>query len=308
MQKIIQVSAKTFAEMKNIYTTNTTLPAGAAFRMKGKRVTVTGYTKSKKVMFQGVAAEQEAARWANDAVTNQQASTLPTSHPSAGLPVGFADWSVLGSDEVGTGSYFGPLTVAAVYVRADQVGTIAKLGVRDSKKLTDPEIIKLAKKVMASCPYHIVNLNPQLYNEKIKGRSQAALKALCHNLALAQVLAKIKPDSPDAILIDEFEQPRTYFRHLRGQQPIIKKNVYFRTKGEQAHVAVAAASVVARYYSLQMMDQLSEEAGMTLPIGAGHVVDEVAARLLHHHQDLGQFAKLHFANTAKARELAKTNS
>lgn len=303
MQKVIQVSAAKFSEMKKIYTTNTTLPAGAAFRMKGKRVTVTGYTKSKKVMFQGAAAEQESQRWVDDSEKTVPKKAKTAATHSKGLPAGFEHWSVLGSDEVGTGSYFGPLTVAAVYVRADQVETITNLGVRDSKKLTDPEIIKLAKKVMASCPYHIVNLNPPLYNEKIQGRSQAALKALCHNFALSKVLTKIKPAVPDAILIDEFEQPRTYFKHLKGQEPVIKKNVYFRTKGEQAHVAVAAASVVARYYSLQMMDQLSEEAGMTLPIGAGHVVDEVAARLLRHHKDLGNFAKLHFSNTAKAQQL-----
>ncbi|HIW69803.1 MAG TPA: ribonuclease HIII [Candidatus Limosilactobacillus merdipullorum] len=307
MQKVIQVFADEFNQMKKIYITNTTLPAGAAFRMKGKRVTVTGYTKSKKVMFQGSAAEQEAQRWANDSENKLPKQEKTSTRRNDGLPAGFEHWSVLGSDEVGTGSYFGPLTVASVYVRADQVEAITNLGVRDSKKLTDPEIIKLAKKVMADCPYHIVNLNPPLYNEKIQDRSQAALKALCHNLALSQVLTKIKPAVPDAILIDEFEQPRTYFKHLRGQDPVIKKNVYFRTKGEQAHAAVAAASVVARYYSLQMMDQLSEEAGMTLPIGAGHVVDEVAARLIRHHQDLGKFAKLHFTNTAKAQQLARSN-
>lgn len=298
MQTVIKVSAATFQKMKDVYTTNTKLPAGAAFRMKGSRVTVTGYTKSKKVMFQGAAAEEEAGRWQ----TVASAPTQPTS--VTGLPTGFSSWSVLGSDEVGTGSYFGPLTVAAVYVKSDQVKAITKLGVRDSKTLTDPEIIKLAKKITATCPYHIVNLNPRLYNEKIEGRSQAALKALCHNLALGKVLDKIYPESPDAILIDQFEQARTYFKHLRGQSRIVKDHVYFRIKGEQAHVAVAAASVVARAYSLQMMDQLSEKAGITLPIGAGHVVDEIAAKLLRSGHDLGDFAKLHFANTQKARQIA----
>lgn len=299
MQTVLTVSAPTFERMKKIYQSNTTLPAGAAFRMKGSRVTVTGYTKSKKVMFQGAAAEEEARRWQDIAQpTDRQPEHV------AGLPAGFSSWSVIGSDEVGTGSYFGPLTVAAVYVAKDQVETITKLGVRDSKTLTDPEIIKLAKKITSACPYHIVNLNPRLYNEKIEGRSQAALKALCHNLALSKVLDKIQPTTPDAILVDQFEQSSTYFKHLRGQRRIIKDHVFFRIKGEQAHVAVAAASVVARAYSLKMMDLLSEEAGLTLPIGAGHVVDEIAAKLIRQGKDLNEFAKLHFANTQKAHSLA----
>lgn len=301
MQKVITVDPATFTKMKKIYVTNTTLPAGAAFRMKGSRVTATGYTKSKKVMFQGAAADEEAQRWDQEKSLSKKSTV--THHPD--LPAGFSSWSVLGSDEVGTGSYFGPLTVAAVYVAADQVDTIAELGVRDSKTLTDPEIIKLAKKITKSCPYHIVNLNPRVYNDKIKGRSQAALKALCHNLALSKVLTKMKPQVPDAILIDQFEQPRTYFRHLHGQQTLIRDHVYFRIKGEQAHVAVAAASVVARAYSLKMMDQLSAQAGITLPIGANHLVDEVAAKLIRRGYDLRDFAKLHFANTQKAQQLAK---
>lgn len=298
MQEVLTVSPAVFKRMSLAYPTNTNLPTGAAFRMKGSRVTVTGYSKSKKVMFQGQAAKEEAARWGH------QESSSATSHSPSGLPDGFSSWSVLGSDEVGTGSYFGPLTVAAVFVSAKQVDKISRLGVRDSKTLTDPEIIKLAKKITASCPYHIVNLNPEIYNHKITGRSQAALKALCHNLALSRVLQKIKPVLPDAILIDQFEQPQTYYRQLRGQATVVSKNVYFRIKGEQAHVAVAAASVVARAYSLKVMDQLSEEAGITLPIGAGHLVDETAAKLLRRGQPLGHFAKLHFANTTKAKRLA----
>ncbi|KRM80943.1 hypothetical protein FC35_GL000289 [Limosilactobacillus coleohominis DSM 14060] len=61
---------------------------------------------------------------------------------------------------------------------------------------------------------------------------------------------------------------------------------------------------MARYISLQTMDDLSGRAGMTLPIGAGLKVDQVAAQLLKQGQDLNNFAKLHFTNTKKAIKLA----
>lgn len=295
MQIVITVSPTTFQKMIAHYSPSDQLPAGASFHRRQPGVTVTGYTKSRKVMFQGQRAQSEAAKWSPQAAKSQQATDLPQ---------GFAGWSVLGSDEVGVGSYFGPLTVAAVYVAASQVQKVTALGVKDSKTLSDPEIIKLAHQVMKLCPYHIVNLDPDVYNNRIKRYNQAQLKALCHNLALGKVLTKLAPQKPQAILIDQFEPAQTYFHHLAGQKKIVKKHVYFHVKGEQAHVAVAAASVVARYYSLTRMDALSAEAGMTLPIGAGHAVDEVAAKLLRRGMDLAHFAKLHFANTRKAHQLA----
>ncbi|WP_263848959.1 hypothetical protein [Limosilactobacillus equigenerosi] len=103
--------------------------------------------------------------------------------------------------------------------------------------------------------------------------------------------------------MDQFVQRATYYRYVGNQAEVAREHVYFQTKAETAHVAVAAASIVARYYSLQAMDELSQQAGLTLPIGAGHAVDVVAARLLERGQDLSQFAKVHFGNTKKAHAI-----
>ncbi len=41
--------------------------------------------------------------------------------------------SVIGSDEVGTGDYFGPITVACVYADKVKLPLLKELGVKDSK-------------------------------------------------------------------------------------------------------------------------------------------------------------------------------
>lgn len=299
MNVVIQVDPATFQKLQATYPSQENLPTGASFQAKLKGVTVTGYTKSRKIMFQGQLAQEEAQRWQTDPV---QKKANPTKDPS--LPAGFAHWSVLGSDEVGAGSYFGPLTTAAVFVAADQVDQLTQLGIQDSKKLTDPQIIKLAEQIITLCPYTYLNLMPEAYNQRMQKYNQAQLKALCHNIVLAKTLEKIAPERPQAILIDQFAQAKTYYHYLTGQPQIVKDKVYFRTKGEQVHVAVAAASIVARYYSLQAMDTLSNDAGMTIPIGANHAVDEVAAKLIRQGQQLDHFAKLHFGNTQKAQAIA----
>lgn len=307
MQEVHQVSSAEITRLKQYYTSSlTSTPPGAVFRAKKNGTVVTAY-RSGKVMFQGPHIQSELARWhfpPQAAATTSHTSTHrhATSQP---LPTGFATWSVLGSDEVGTGSFFGPLTVAAVFVDRDHLDTVKALGIQDSKKLTDPEIIKMAKQLITFLPYHVVNLMPDKYNQLMaRYHNQGQLKALCHNLALQKVLQKIQPTTPDAILIDQFVAPATYYRYLKGQPVILKDHVYFQIKGEQAHLAVAAASVLARYVSLQVMDQLTEQAGITLPIGAGNAVDQIAAKLLHHGLSLDQFAKVHFANTQKAQAIA----
>lgn len=302
MNVVIQVSPSKFKLIQHQYVTTpqVNLPKGTSFMVKLPGVTITGY-QSGKIMFQGKLAHQEAQRWAPQ--KNLPTTNHPLKKPS-GLPDHFEQLSVIGSDEVGTGSYFGPLTTAAVFVQHDHLKALDQLGVEDSKKLSDPTIIKMAKQIMKTCPYHVVNIKPHDYNRLIKQYNQAQLKAICHNYVLGKVLAKINPQQLDAILIDQFVSPQIYFKYLQGQSPIITHNVYFKEKGETFHLSVAAASIVARYISLQTMDELSALAGRTLPIGASHKVDQIAADLIRDGKNLDQFAKLHFGNTIKAQHLA----
>ncbi|WP_295729914.1 ribonuclease HIII [uncultured Limosilactobacillus sp.] len=308
MTEVLKFTPVQLTKLANYYShnvANSNLPKGTRFLAKIPGVTITGYN-SGKVMFQGRLATQEAARWQDQTITTTHHPATNQSQSPNDLPANFSQLAVLGSDEVGTGSYFGPLTTAAVFVDQAHLNSLRQLGVEDSKKLSDPAIIKMAKHIIKQCPYHVVNIKPQDYNHLIQQYNQAQLKAICHNYVLGKVLNQITPVHPDAILVDQFVKSTTYFRYLKGQSPIIKNNLYFKEKGETYHLAVAAASIVARYISLQTMDELSARAGMTLPIGAGLKVDQVAAKLLQQGKDLREFAKLHFANTKKAQRLAHT--
>ena len=138
-----------------------------------------------------------------------------------------------------------------------------------------------------------------------KGMSQGKLKALLHNQAINSVLEKMSPEKPDAVLIDQFAQEGVYYNYLKSQANIQRENVYFSTKGESVHIAVAAASILARYAFLLRFEELSKKAGFPLTKGAGPKVDECGAKLIHIHGEdsLTHFVKLHFANTDKAKAL-----
>ncbi|OCA91334.1 ribonuclease HIII [Bacillus sp. FJAT-27225] len=285
------------------------LPQGSVFAAKTPVCMVTAY-KSGKVLFQGAGAESEAAQWA--ALSSSPAAASPgkkTSQkpaPGSHLPAGFGLLSVIGSDEVGTGDYFGPITVVAAYARKQDFPLLKELGVRDSKDLNDEKIIAIAKDIKDVIPYSLLTLHNEKYNKlQQSGMSQGKLKALLHNQAIGHVLKKIAPETPDAILIDQFAERGVYYNHLRGQQAIIRDNVYFSTKAEGLHLSVAAASILARYAFIRHFENLSEAAGFLIPKGAGPKVDEAAAKLIlaKGQEVLPKFVKLHFANTQKAMNL-----
>lgn len=301
---VLQLTPEKQQEIKGFYKDNLVerKAPGVIFAAKLFDTAITAY-KSGKVMFQGAGASREAVRWGSP---TQQTIAKVSSAKGDTLPAQFATLSVIGSDETGTGDYFGPVTVAAVYVSADKIALVQELGVKDSKQLTDDYMRKIAPNLMKVCAHSILTLRNDKYNEiQAKGFSQGKIKALLHNQALKHVLSKIAPEKPEYILIDQFAERPIYYNHIKNEKEIIRENVLFSTKAENLHVAVATASILARYAFLKEMDRLAEIVGYPLQKGASGKVDEMAAKiwLKHGEETLHSLTKWHFANTEKARKL-----
>ncbi|WP_096202743.1 ribonuclease HIII [Bacillus sp. FJAT-45350] len=303
---VLKVSPKIMDTMKQKYATHIQpkVPQGGVFAAKPPGCTITAY-KSGKVLFQGQNAEIEAAKWGT---VEEKKSSPKKAASSAFLPTNVSKLSLIGSDEVGTGDYFGPMTVVAAYVQSEQIEHVKALGVQDSKNLKDPQIVSIAQRLIKEIPYALYVLHNEKYNElQAQGMSQGKMKAILHNRALLKVIGKIDNDTCEGILIDQFALPQTYFNYLKGEKNVVKDRVYFSTKGESVHLSVAAASIIARYAFLMEWDKLSQLAGVQLPKGAGSKVDDVAALLIKQHgiDFVKKLTKFHFANTEKAKKLAR---
>lgn len=282
---------------------------GIRFAAKLPDVSITVYT-SGKVLFQGAGAMREAAKYGTTTASNKPSSKQAKSvqHDQFSLPTNLAARSVIGSDETGTGDFFGPVTVAACFVPSDKIALVQELGAKDSKQLTDDIIRKIAPQIEQAVIHSVLVVPNDKYNKiQQSGYSQGKIKALLHNQALKHVLRKMKGENYDHILIDQFAEPRVYYNYLKDEQEVVRDHVLFATKAEGLHVSVAAASIIARFAFLKAMDQLSDDIGITIPKGAGRKVDEVAAKILlkHGEQTLSNITKKHFANTGKAQKLAK---
>lgn len=213
--------------------------------------------------------------------------------------------TTIGSDEVGTGDYFGPIVVTACYVNKENKEFLEELGVRDSKKLTDEKILEIVPKIVRVIPYNTVILNNKEYNSRYSSNiNMNAIKAIMHNKVLTNI-SKEHNDFEYAV-VDQFTYPNAYFSYLKNCSNIFR-NITFLTKAEDQVLSVACASIISRYVFIKEMAKISKELGILIPKGASTAVDEVALKIaLEKGLDvLTNYVKLNFKNTEKVKELLK---
>src|SRR5207253_4219459 len=98
----------------------------------------------------------------------------------------------IGMDESGKGDYFGPLVIAAVHVTPRAAADLEALNVRDSKKISDGMIKKLAVDIRVLCRHSIVAIGPERYNELYKKiRNLNRLLAWGHAKVLENLLEQL---------------------------------------------------------------------------------------------------------------------
>ena len=255
--------------------------------LKLPQASVSIYT-SGKVLLQGEAAERYASFF------GYQVSPVASGQ----------NFPMIGTDEVGNGSYFGGLAVVASFVTPDQHDFLRKLGVGDSKTLTDQKIRQLAPLLKEKIQHQALLLSPIKYNEVIGERYNAvSVKVALHNQAIFLLLQK--GVQPEKIVIDAFTSTQNYEKYLKNEANHFSNPVSLEEKAEGKYLAVAVSSIIARDLFLENLENLGRELGYQLPSGAGTASDRVASQILQDYgmQGLNFCAKLHFKNTEKAKKL-----
>ena len=254
--------------------------------LKLPQATVSIYT-SGKVLLQGEGAEKYARFFGYQVVEETRGQNLP----------------LIGTDEVGNGSYFGGLAVVASFVTPDQHAFLRKLGVGDSKTLTDQKIRQIAPILKEKIQHQALLLSPSKYNEVIGDRYNAvSVKVALHNQAIYLLLQK--GIQPEKIVIDAFTSAKNYDKYLAQEANRFSNPISLEEKAEGKYLAVAVSSVIARDLFLENLENLGRELGYQLPSGAGTASDKVASQILQAYgmQGLNFCAKLHFKNTEKAKK------
>ena len=250
------------------------------------QATVSIYT-SGKVLLQGEGAEKYASFFGYQVLEENRGQNFP----------------LIGTDEVGNGSYFGGLAVVASFVTPDQHAFLRKLGVGDSKTLTDQKIRQIAPILKEKIQHQALLLSPSKYNEVIGDRYNAvSVKVALHNQAIYLLLQK--GVQPEKIVIDAFTSAKNYDKYLAQEANRFSNPISLEEKAEGKYLAVAVSSIIARDLFLENLENLGRELGYQLPSGAGTTSDKVASQILQAYgmQGLNFCAKLHFKNTEKAKK------
>lgn len=182
----------------------------------------------------------------------------------------------IGSDEVGFGDFFGPLVVVAAYLDASLKDYVLSLNVKDSKKLSDTDILLLGNLLKDKVPHSKNIVNNDKYNTLIKeGYNMSHMKAMLHHNVLTKLARKVNYHGK--LYLDAFTSERKYDEYTSTMK---KAHVYFVKKGEANSLAIATASILARFYFLNEMAQLNKRFNTKIPLGAGKSVDLFAKEFL----------------------------
>lgn len=208
--------------------------------------------------------------------------------------------SQIGSDEVGKGEFFGPLVVAASYVKDSDIEYLRSLGVDDSKKLTDTKILEIGPKLKKKIPNYITVISAgKLSDYEESGMKTNKFLALVHNLTHKGLIEKYKLSDSTIIYIDQFDNENNYKKNVG--KDIVSNPLYFRTQGETYYPSVAVSSIIARYTFLLEFEKIEKELGMEIPKGSSATVDKVYAQLKKKFKQeiLDKYVKRFFRNYSK---------
>ena len=191
---------------------------------------------------------------------------------------------ILGLDDAGRGPVIGPMILSACLVNKEIEKELKKIGVKDSKDITQNRRefleIKIKELVLG---FETIIISP----EKIDNSSKEGLKLneleannfakLINKLNKGDKKIKVILDCPSVSLIKWNDYIKTKINNLSNLK------VFCEHKADANHVSVAAASILAKCVREREMDKLKKEYGEE--IGSGYPSDPATIRFLYKYVD-----------------------
>lgn len=203
----------------------------------------------------------------------------------------------IGTDESGKGDYFGPLVIAGVYLNEETGKILRSLGIRDSKELSDSQILQMAAVIKKqNLIYDTVLISPEKYNQLYtKMGNLNSLMGWAHARVIENLLNKC--DAKE-VISDKFGSEKIILDALFEKGRTI--NLKQTTKAER-FTAVAAASILARESVITWFTIQSKKYKLKLLKGSSSEVEKKAKLILEKFgkNELNKLVKLHFKNSKK---------
>lgn len=204
----------------------------------------------------------------------------------------------IGTDESGKGDFFGPLVIAGVYINPKLSAYLKRIGIKDSKELSDTQISQLAFELvkLPDIVYDLIIINPEKYNDLYEKMGNLNLMmGWAHAKVIENLLHKC---DAEYVISDKFGNEKIIFDSLQQKGRTINLNQV--TKGER-FMAVAAASILAREAIIKWFKNQSKKLKFEIPKGASVDVELASRKLVEKYGDevVKKLVKLHFKTSRK---------
>lgn len=215
----------------------------------------------------------------------------------------------IGVDESGKGDFFGPLSIAGVYINENVIKAWQGAGIRDSKNISsDKKIAELAEKIRKTpgCVADTVIVGNEAYNRLYtRMKSVNTILAWGHARVIENLMGRRQEMNPEPVkaISDQFAAKKEVV--AKALMSLGREIELVQRHKAEEDLAVAAASILARDGFVKGLAKLEKQFNLELPKGASRAVDEVAKKFVVERgvDNLAKIAKMHFRTALRAQGL-----
>ncbi len=177
---------------------------------------------------------------------------------------------IAGVDEAGKGPVIGPMCVGGVLTT--DMGSLKKLGVNDSKKLTPEKREKLSEQIKNTADKtFVLEVSAAQIDEFRKVMTMNEVMVIC----FAGVLKELKPEFA---YLDAADVKPERFGRLVGERYGHKIKIISEHYADEKYSVVSAASIIAKVKRDALLKELSIKMGLS--VGSGYPSDPKTKRFL----------------------------
>ncbi len=175
---------------------------------------------------------------------------------------------IAGIDEAGRGCVIGPLVIAGVLIKEENLQALLALGVKDSKLLTAkkrealiPEIIRIAEK------HVILKVPPCEIDKAVECKLRNHKLNRLEAKTMAQIVTALEPD---IVYVDAADVLEDRFGQYIMEASSFKTKIISKHKADKTYPIVSAASIIAKVERDNCIAELRKEYG---DFGTGYLSD-----------------------------------
>jgi len=182
---------------------------------------------------------------------------------------------VAGIDEAGRGCVIGPLVIAGILVKEENLRFLRQLGVKDSKLLSPKKRQALVAKIVRLAENHsVIKLLPNEIDRAVECRRKLHKLNRLEAQTMSQVINILKPDEAYVDAADVLEER---FKHHIQEGLTVKAKITSRHKADKIYPVVSAASIIAKVERDKEIAALKDVFG---DFGSGYLTDQKTMRFL----------------------------